>query len=110
MGNKFVCSGDEKMIAKFIVYNSSGKILRTGVCPEKLLQRQAHTGEFVMEGLANDAKHKIHNKKIVNKTAEEIEKSKPKKVILSHEQKEITLTNGQYQDIINRLDKLEKGK
>ena len=97
------------MIKKYVVYNSSGKILRTGICPEKLLQRQAHTGEFVMEGDAHDAKHKIHNKKIVNKTAEEIENSKPKKVILSHEQKEMAITNGQYQDILNRINKLEKG-
>lgn len=32
----------------------TGKILRTGTCPESMIAIQAHDGERVMEGVAND--------------------------------------------------------
>jgi len=44
----------------YIVYDSTGKILRTGTCPDEMMEIQAHEpGELVMEGIANDLIHFI---------------------------------------------------
>jgi hypothetical protein len=45
---------------RFVVYNAAGTILRSGVCQDVDLRRQAHDdGEFVLEAVANDAEHRI---------------------------------------------------
>ena len=94
---------------KFIVYNRNGKILRTGICAAQDLFLQAGDSEFVMEGAANDITQKIANAgikgKVVNKTTEEIELDSP--VVLAGEQP-ANITNEQWQDVLKRLDKLEK--
>jgi len=48
-------------MAKYIVYHSvSGEILRTGYCPKELLKFQKQNSvEVVIEGEANDMKHKV---------------------------------------------------
>lgn len=51
----------------FIVYNSDGDILRTGLAPESQVDLQAGDGEFVMRGMADDSKHKIVDGEIVDK-------------------------------------------
>ena len=56
---------------KFVVYNGVGKILRFGQCPDKDIGLQSHVGQFVLEGVANDLKHKIVGDKIVDKLLEE---------------------------------------
>ena len=38
----------------YIVYNSNGDILRTGSCPESMMEIQAQEDEFVIEGQADD--------------------------------------------------------
>lgn len=93
----------------YIVYNSNGKILRTGACGEDALFVQAGNNEFVIEGEANDVTQKVANPgiagKIVNKTPEEIEAEKPS---VKPESEQLALiTNGQYQDILDRLEVLE---
>lgn len=52
-------------VKKFIVYDSSGKILRTGTCPEEGFEIQAQTGEFVMEGMAIDSFEYVRDGKIL---------------------------------------------
>ena len=60
---------------KYIVYDLTGKILRTGSCPDDMMEIQAHGDEMVLEGIADDIKHRIKDGKIVEhiKTSKEIE-------------------------------------
>lgn len=44
----------------YIVFNSIGEILRTGMCADTDLELQAHENEFVIEGTANDSIHRIN--------------------------------------------------
>ena len=53
----------------FIVYNSDGDILRSGVCMDTDFDKQAKSGQFVLEGKASDANQKIVDGKVVNKDA-----------------------------------------
>lgn len=52
---------------QFIVYNSDGDILRTGSCPDNMFDLQAGDGEFVIDGVADDATKRIIDGKIVDK-------------------------------------------
>lgn len=63
---------------QFIVYNSNGEILRTGVCPDNMMELQAKGNETVIEGIANDIENKIVSGGIVRKTEEEIDLIKEK--------------------------------
>lgn len=54
----------------FIVYNSEGDILRTGTCPGSMIDLQAGDGEYVIEGVANDATNRISNGVVVDKPVE----------------------------------------
>lgn len=47
------------MNVNFIIYNNTGKILRTGICPADWLNLQPQTGEFVIEGTADAVTQKI---------------------------------------------------
>ncbi len=73
----------------YIVYNLEGKILRTGSCPDDMMEIQAHENEFVMEGIADDVKHRIKDGEIIEhiKTQEEIEEENQKKIALEEEMK-----------------------
>lgn len=51
----------------FIVYDSEGNILRTGSCQDGDVSLQAGSGEFVMEGTADDATQMIVNDEVVSK-------------------------------------------
>lgn len=51
----------------FIVYNSDGDILRTGTCPDNMIDLQAGDGEYVIEGVASDVTNRISNGDIVDK-------------------------------------------
>jgi len=53
----------------FIVYNSIGEILRTGICPDEMVDIQAQTGESVMEGIANDVTQYILDGIVIDKSA-----------------------------------------
>jgi len=93
----------------FLVYDKHGKILRSGICQDSTFYRQAHDGEFVMEGIADDTTQKIDNAglkgKIINKTSEEIEAEKSKEKPC--EKWPAHITNEQWQSVLKRLDKLE---
>lgn len=51
----------------YIVYDSDGIIVRTGVCSQHDLHLQAIDGQFVIEGKADDASKMIVDGKIVDK-------------------------------------------
>ena len=56
----------------YIVFNGDGEILRTGICPDDMMNIQVQEGELVMEGAANDIEHRIVKGKIVRKSEAEI--------------------------------------
>jgi hypothetical protein len=62
----------------YIVYNSKGEILKTGICPDDMIDIQAKADEIVMEGQCNDIEEKVVDGKIEKKTEEEIAASKTK--------------------------------
>jgi hypothetical protein len=58
----------------YTVFNSEGKILRYGSCPDNMLVDQASgEDEWVMEGVANDATHKVVGLNIVPKSKQELD-------------------------------------
>jgi len=79
----------------YIVYDKDGNILKTGICPQDMVQLQAGTDEFVMEGTANDIEHRIVKGKIVRKSEAEINaikeamKPDPKERLISQRMSEI---------------------
>jgi len=95
-------------MSRFIIYNEAGNILRFGLCPEEAVEAQAGEGEFVMEGVANDITQKVVDGLIVDKTPQEIIDDNPPKPEIPYEQQRAFITNWQLQDILNRLEQLEK--
>ena len=94
-------------MAKYIVYNSSGKILRVGVCPKESVKAQAKENEFVMVGEAGDKKHKIVDGEVEDKTPLEIEADKPTPVVIPEREQIMIITKGVWEDMLVRLGKLE---
>lgn len=97
----------------FIVYNGQGKILRVGCCQDNTFYLQAKDDEFVIEGKADAATQKVINVgvkgKVVDKTPVEIEAEKPTlRAPVSPEQQPAYITNEQWQDVLRRLDDLDK--
>lgn len=97
----------------FIVYNKSGKILRSGKCQEMDFLRQAQENEFVTEGKANDIIQKIQfdtdkskepiNPRIIDKKPDEIES-----IEIPEEEQTIPIKRKVLKSILDRLDRLEK--
>ena len=54
----------------YIIYNDAGDILRTGKCPENMINSQRGQGEYVMQGIAKDDCHKIEDGNIVDKVVD----------------------------------------
>ena len=79
----------------YIVFNGDGEILRTGICPDDMMNIQVQEGELVMEGTANDIEHRIVKGKIVRKSEAEINAIKeamepgPKEQLISQRMHEI---------------------
>lgn len=95
---------------RFIVYNQEGKILRAGTCSVQDFFLQIKEDEFIIKGTANDVTQKIVNSKIVDKSPEEIEAEKPpESKPIPIEKQPAHITNEQWQDVMNRINKLEKG-
>lgn len=102
-----------------IVYNKNGEILRAVSCPSTSRHSQAKKGEFMMEGIADDATQKVEfdgfdvdgqpiNPRIVDKTPEEIETDNPPPLEIPKGQRPAIITNEQLQNVMKRLDNLEK--
>lgn len=58
---------------QFIIYDSSGKILRTGSCPDGDYELQRGADEFIMEGVADDELQMVVDGQIVNKPASSVD-------------------------------------
>jgi len=92
----------------YTIYDDKGEIIRFGRCPHKDFNLQVEPGQFILEGIGNDITQKVIDGKIVNKTAEEIEAEKlPEPTPTPYENKRAYITNGQLQDIFDRLEVLE---
>lgn len=50
----------------YIIHDSSGRVLRTGSCPDDHVQLQARDGEMAIEGEANDGLHRIEDGKVID--------------------------------------------
>jgi len=90
----------------YIIYDKTGKILRTVQCSPALSKIQPKEGEFIMEGTANDVTQKIVNGKVIDKAPEEIEV--PPEPRLLKEKQPANITNKQWQSVLHRLEALEK--
>ena len=92
----------------YVVYDLEGKILRTGTCPDDMIEIQAGENEMVMEGVVDDTKHRIKDGKIVEhkKTPEEIEEETQANILREKEMK----THSKMQEILRRMaiEELEK--
>ena len=104
---------------KFTIYDSEGKILRSGFCTTTSFKKKAGNGEFIFEGIGNDVTQKIEfdgfddngqpiDPRVVDKTPEEKEENSLPKKVKSAEQQPASITNKQWQDVLKRLDDLEK--
>lgn len=51
----------------FIVYDEDGIIAKTGTCNKSQMHLQAKSGQYVIEGVADDAKHMIVDGQVVDK-------------------------------------------
>lgn len=93
----------------FIVYKiDTGRIQRTGSCPDNMVEKQAGPGEAVFEGKANDVTQKIVNGRVIDKTQQEIEADRlPGPEDIPEEQRPAMITQGQLQQILNRIETLE---
>ncbi len=89
----------------YIIFNEEGKILRTGYCTPHLYDIQAQDGEYIMEGKANDLEDKIVDGWIEKKTQAEKDVDKIDEHI---REQVVVLTVPQYQDLLSRLEQLEK--
>lgn len=103
----------------YIIYNEEGEILRIVQCSPAMSKIQPKEGEFIMEGTANGVTQKIKfdgldvdgqpiNPRVVNKTPEEIEADNPVLPEIPFEKKLAHVTNKQWQDVLKRLNDLEK--
>lgn len=87
----------------YIVYDEEGKILRTGICPDEAFLKQAQTGEFVMEGAANDYFQKIVGGRVVDKTPEEIAEENPPEPVVPWEDQPARITNREWELVKDKL-------
>jgi len=91
----------------YIIYNKTGEILRTVSCSPAMSKIQAKEGEFILEGAANDVTQKIIAGEVVDKLPEEIEEQNPILPKMPFEKQLAGITNAQWQDVQDRLNKLE---
>lgn len=77
----------------YIVYDSTGKIIKTGYCDERLFYAQiTNDGESIIGGVANDATHSIDpiTKQIIPRiTPVKVRERKPERVVNPEEISEI---------------------
>jgi hypothetical protein len=96
----------------YIVYNKSGRILRTGRVSDKDFEKQVHKGEFIIEGEANELTQKIVDGQVIEKTSAEIQMDKPfeslKPVVLADGEKPAIITRDQWEVILDRVSMLEQ--
>lgn len=105
-------------MSHYIVHDADGKILRTGSCPEIIVDAQAGPGEFAIEGVADDRKQKMEfdgldesgrpvNPRLVDKTPAEIERDNPPPPVIPDEDKPASMTKKEVALLMQRVKDLE---
>lgn len=61
---------------QWVIYNSSGRILRRGSCQDMDFDLQAFTGEIILEGIGQDNTHYVLSDTLTSKVISTIEVSK----------------------------------
>jgi len=89
----------------YIVYDKTGKILRSVQCPANQADSQIRGDELMLAGTADDLTQKIVHHQITDKTPEEIEAERPPEI--PEAEKQAHITNGQYEDLLKRIAELE---
>lgn len=60
-------------MSDFIIYDATGRILRTGSAPDDMIEIQAQDGEFLMETTANASTHYVLEGEVTAYTTGELE-------------------------------------
>ena len=89
----------------YIVYDKTGKILRSVQCPANQADSQIRGDELMLAGTADDLTQKIVHHQITDKTPEEIEAERPPEI--PEEDMSVMLSKKEYQSILDRLEALE---
>lgn len=105
----------------YAVYNQNGEILRSGICMKDTFDSKARNkDEQVMRGnVKNALVEKIEFYGIdrngdpipfiIEKTLEEIKLDKPpSKVVISYDDQRASITNREYQQLLDRITALEQ--
>lgn len=95
-------------IVPYLVYDSEGRILRSGYCRGELVDLQAGEGESALRERADDARHKVVGGKLAAKTQQEIELDQSLDPAASIEQRSASPSDAQWQDLEARLVNLEQ--
>lgn len=98
---------------RYIVYDVlTGKIETTGICADKNFEtnkKARETGDMkLIEGIANQKTQKIAGGEIVDKTQAEIITDNPPAVKPTVGQMRAFISNQMWENILARLDELEK--
>lgn len=99
----------KKTTVEFTIFNKeTGVILGSGHCSKKDYPKQVqNASQAILRGISNDVTQKVVNGKIVDKTPEEIEMENSLKPVPPIENQPANITNEQWQDVLDRLSKLE---
>lgn len=93
---------------RYTICNGEGKILRSGVCTTASFEKKANDGEFIIEDFGNDVTQKVVDGKIVDKSPAEMAEEKiPDLKPVIKEKQPADITNEQWQNVLDRLSKLE---
>jgi hypothetical protein len=89
----------------YAVHDMSGKILRTGICPDDMIEIQAQEGESVIEAIANDTTDwiDIETSQVIKKPNQYLDIEKNEHKQRKDKQDENKLITAKKQEIITRM-------
>ena len=91
------------MTSPFVVYDQSGQILRTGSCPESMINLQAGKSEYVLEGDGTDRNHKVVGGRIVQKSETELQQIIDDELIAQNKLKRRAIIEDRKQQILEKM-------
>jgi hypothetical protein len=96
---------EKTSLIDYIVYNSEGKILRTGKCSYKDLSIIPKENEFIIEGVANDTVHCIDilTKEIISKSKSILDAEKAEKESFNIYQLKRDIISAKIEEILLRM-------
>lgn len=93
---------------KYLIYDNTGEIVRIKTQSHGAFRGTLEQGQFIIEGSANPLTEKVVNGKIVPKTAQEIAAIPAPKPIPPREKRRAWISQESWDDIIKRIEALEK--